>query len=41
MECLIEIGFQVENVYKIILDCEEKNIRFYEKVNICIFINFF
>ena len=33
VECLTRIAFQEENVYKVILDCSDKNVGFYEKLN--------
>lgn len=33
VECLTRIAFEEENVYKVILDCSDKNVGFYEKLN--------
>lgn len=33
VECLTRIAMEEENTYKVILDCSDKNVPFYEKLN--------
>lgn len=33
VECLTRIAFEEEGVYKVILDCSDKNVGFYQKLN--------
>ena len=33
VECLTRVAFEEEKVYKVILDCSEKNVGFYNKLN--------